>query len=316
MPNPPQSAPQMSENRGWLSVHSLLGASRDAPVALIGAPLGRQSLSPGRCDLAPGMVRAALRRMSVYDLETGSDLSALAVFDAGDVPLADLDPAQAFAPLREAVREQARQRALIILLGGNNAVTRGGVHGLDESLQRIGVLTLDAHFDLRDTDGGLNNGNPIQALLDDGLPGVHISQIGLAPFANTKKAHDKARRAGIAVRPLADCAEHGFVGVVRGELERLAAQCDAIYVDFDIDVIDRAQMPAAPGARPGGVAVRDFLAAARVIGAHPKVKGADLTEFDPSRDVADIGALTAARWLAELLAGYAARAVVSGLVRR
>jgi arginase family enzyme len=167
---------------------------------------------------------------------------------------------------------------------------------------------LDAHFDLRDTDGGLNNGNPIQALLDDGLPGAHISQIGLAPFANTKKAHDKAKRVGICVHTLSACAERGFVSLARGELERLSGLCDTIYVDFDIDVIDRAQMPAAPGARPGGIAVRDFFAAARIIAAHPKVGCVDLTEFDPSRDVGDIGALTAARWLAEILAGYAARA--------
>ena len=306
MPKSPESATEMSENRGWLSVHSLLGANRAAPVALAGAPLGRESLSPGRCDLAPGIVRAALKRMSVYDLETGTDLSVLDIFDAGDAQIAGLDPAQAFAPICDAVRQQAH-RALTILLGGNNAVTRGGVHGMNGALNRAGVLTLDAHFDLRDTDGGLNNGNPIQALLDDGMPGSHISQIGLAPFANTRKAHAKARRAGIAVHTLAACAEHGLVSLVRDELERLSELCDTIYVDFDIDVIDRAQMPAAPGARPGGIAIGDFFAAARAIGAHPKVKCVDLTEFDPSRDVGDIGALTVARWLAELLAGFVRR---------
>jgi formiminoglutamase len=305
MPKPSDN--EMSENRGWLSVHSLLGADPDAAVAVIGVPLGLESLSPGRCDLAPGVIRAALKRISVYDLETGTDLSALKIFDAGDAPVAGLAPAQAFAPVRDAVRRQVEARALSIILGGNNAVTRGGVHGADATLKRIGLVTLDAHFDLRDTDGGLNNGNPIQALLDDGLPGAHISQIGLAPFANTRKAHDKAKHAGICVHTLNACHERGFVSLVRGELERLSLLCDAIYVDFDIDVIDRAQMPAAPGARPGGIAVRDFFAAARIIAAHPKVRCVDLTEFDPSRDVGDIGALSAARWLAEILAGHLAR---------
>lgn len=305
---PKLSATEMSENRGWLSIQSLLGANRGAPIAIVGAPLGLESLSPGRCDLAPGVIRAALKRISVYDLETGTDLSALEIFDAGDTPVADFSPADAFGPIREAVRHQVRDRALTILLGGNNAVTRGGVHGTDATLKRVGLLTLDAHFDLRDTDGGLNNGNPVQALLDDGLPGAHISQIGLAPFANTKKAHAKAKRAGIAVHTLSACCEHGFVSLVNVELKRLAGLCDTIYVDFDIDAIDRAQMPAAPGARAGGIAVREYFAAARAIAAHPKVKCVDLTEFDPSRDIADIGALTTARWLAEILAGYAMRA--------
>ena len=303
MPKSPDN--EMSENRGWLSVHSLLGAKQDSAIALLGAPLGLESLSPGRCDLAPGVIRSALKRLSVYDLETGTDLSALSIFDAGDLPIANLNPAEAFEPIRDSVEHQVKARALTILLGGNNAVTRGGVHGVGRT--RAGLLTLDAHFDLRDTDGGLNNGNPVQALLDDGLPGACISQIGLAPFANTKKAHRKAKAAGISVRPLGECLEHGFVRVATEELERLSRACTYIYVDFDIDVIDRAQMQAAPGARPGGIAAQDFFAAARTIAAHPKVRCVDLTEFDPSRDLGDIGALTAARWLAEILAGFEAR---------
>jgi len=307
MPNTTGNAAEMSENKAWHSVRDLLGTEAAAPVALIGAPLGRESISPGRCDLAPETLRAALKRLSVYDLETGADLSGLAVFDAGDVAVAALTPAEAFAPLREAVRRETQRRRLTILLGGNNAVTRPGVHGLDGTLRQVGVLTFDAHFDLRDTDGGLNNGNPIQALLDDGLPGSHISQIGLAPFANTRKAHDKAIAAGIAVHSLRECCERGFAALVEAELERLSGLCQAIYVDCDIDVIDRAQMPAAPGARPGGIAVRDFLAAARLVAAHPKVRCADLAVFDPSLDMGGIGALTAARWLAEILAGFIRR---------
>jgi len=307
MPQSRAPAPEISENRAWLSIHSLLGAHADAGVAVIGAPLAKDSLSPGRCDLAPDTLRAALKRMSVYDLETGTDLSAVKVFDAGNLAVATLGYAEACAPIADAVAAQVAQRKLTILLGGDNAVTRPGVRGVDASLKTVGVLTLDAHFDLRDTDGGLNNGNPIQALLEDGLPGAHISQIGLAPFANTKKAHNKAKAAGIAVRTLSECYERGFLPIVREELDRQAGLCSHIYVDFDIDVIDRAQMPAAPGARAGGIAVRDFFAAARIIAAHPKVVCVDLAEFDPGRDVGELGALTAARWFAEILAGVSMR---------
>ena len=307
MPNPRQTIAEISENRSWRSIHSLLGGYTEASVAVVGAPLGLESITPGRCDLAPGVVRSTLKRLSVYDLETETDLSGLKLFDAGNLDIAHLMPAEAFAPLRDGVRAQAGRRALTILLGGNNAVTRGGVHGIDPTVKSVGVLTIDAHFDLRDTDGGLNNGNPIQALLDDGLPGRHISQIGLAPFANTKKAHDKAIRAGICIRTLSDCHASGLLILVREELERLSKICEALYVDFDIDAIDRAQMPSAPGARPGGIAAHDYFAAARLIAAHPKVRCVDLAEFDPSLDVADIGALTAARWFAEILAGFVTR---------
>ena len=64
-------------------------------------------------------------------------------------------------------------------------------------------MTIDAHFDLRETDQALSNGNPIRALLEDGLPGRNLVQIGLMPFANTKKMHEDAVAAGAAERPSA-----------------------------------------------------------------------------------------------------------------
>jgi len=61
----------------------------------------------------------------------------------------------------------------------------------------VGLITLDAHFDLRDTSDGPRNGNPIRCLLEDGLPGRNICQIGIAPFANTAAMHATADEAGI-----------------------------------------------------------------------------------------------------------------------
>ncbi|MFO1017727.1 MAG: agmatinase family protein [Hyphomonadaceae bacterium] len=296
-----------SDCRSWFSAADLLTQDGGAPVALLGAPMGLGSITPGRCDLAPETVRAAMKRMSVYDLETETDLSALRVFDDGDVNIEKLQPAESLAPIVERLAPLTQQHGLTIVLGGNNAITRPCVHALDSSLRRVGVLTLDAHFDLRDTDCGLTNGNPIQALLQDGLPGSHIAQIGLLPFANTKKAHQKAKGAGIYVASAAACKAQGLAAIAANALERLASRCDVIHVDFDIDVVERAAMPGAPGARPGGVSAQDFFDATRLICAHPKVRSVDLTEFDPSLDVAAISALTAARWTCEVLAGFLKR---------
>lgn len=296
-----------SECRSWPSVADLVGTDPEASVALIGLPLAERSLTPGRCDLAPKAVRAALPRMSVYDVETRSDISEVRVCDAGDVDLKLVSPADAFAPIVERLAPLTQAHALTVVLGGNNAVTRPCVHALSPSLTGVGLLTLDAHFDLRDTDCGLTNGNPIQALLEDGLPGENIAQLGIAPFANTRRAHGKASAAGIHVVTLRRCREAGLVASAQRALEVLAERCDVIHVDFDIDVIDRAQCPGAPGARPGGVHVQDFFDATRAIAAHPKVRSVDLTEFDPSLDVADITSLTAARWFAEVLFGFSMR---------
>ncbi len=299
-----------SECRGWTSIADLLTKEEtgDARVALIGAPLNERSLTPGRCDLAPKTVRETLKRLSTYAADRDLDLAdTLRVFDAGDLNLKVTTPADAFIPIREAAAALGNRYELVILLGGNNAVTRPGVHALDPTLSAVGLLTFDAHFDLRDVDCGLTNGNPLQALLEDGLPGGLISQLGLAAFANTKAMAHKANDAGISWRTIDAIGPGGFAAAAHEELNRLSERVERIYVDIDIDVIDRGFAPGAPGARPGGASAADVFAAAHAVGAHPAVRAVDLTEFDPSLDVSDATALVAARIVAEILAGFAAR---------
>jgi formiminoglutamase len=289
----------------WKSVADLIVESGTAPVALLGAPMEAGSVTPGRCDLAPATIRRTLRRFSTWDLDADLELG-LAVRDLGDVAVAGVMPAEGFQPIRAAVEQAARDHDLVLLLGGNNAVTRPAAYGLGLPLDRIGLITLDAHHDMRETDLGPMNGNPIRCLLEDGLPGVNICQIGLAPFANTAKMTADAFAAGIHIWNIADCG-YGSMEIVLDEAAERLAHVEAIMVDFDIDVVDRAQCPGAPGARPGGMPVRDFFVSARRLAAHPKVRLVDLTEFDPSLDVGDVTALTAGRWVCEVLAGYASR---------
>jgi arginase family enzyme len=288
----------------WKSIADLLGPSGE--VALLGAPMEAGSVTPGRCDLAPETVRKALRRFSTYNLETGEELE-VAVRDAGDIPVQGLTPADGFLPIRDAAAACTAEHALTLLIGGNNAVTRPAAHALGVPLDRVGLITLDAHFDMRDTAQGPMNGNPVRCLLEDGLPGRNICQIGLAPWANTGRMHRDALDAGIGVYSIRDCVKGGILAVLEDALTRLR-HVDALMVDFDIDVIDRAHLPGAPGARPGGMPPDMFFRAARQLAAQPKVRLVDLTEFDPSLDLSDISALTVGRWACEILAGYSVRA--------
>jgi formiminoglutamase len=290
---------------GWPNLSDLISNDSNAPVGLVGAPLATGSVTPGRCDLAPDLLRQTLRRIGRYDIETKRELST-SINDRGDADLAGLTIEQATGPIRDAVAASASQHTLTLLVGGNNAVTRPGVLGLGVSLDRVGLITLDAHFDMRDLHHGLSNGNPVRALIEDGLPGANIAQIGLASFANSRAMHEDALAAGNLVVTMAEVRRDGITKAIERALDHVG-QCDAILVDCDIDVIDRSQFPGAPGARPGGMAVHDFFAAVRRLASDPHVRIIDLTEWDPPLDPTDLSALTAARWVAECLAGFEMR---------
>jgi arginase family enzyme len=159
---------------------------------------------------------------------------------------------------------------------------------------------------MRELDDGLSNGNPVRALMEDGLPGKNIAQIGLASFANTEKMHRDALAAGNLITSMEEVRRDGIRKAVADAIEH-TSHCDALVVDCDIDVIDRAQMPGAPGARPGGLHVVDFFWAVRELAGHHRTRIIDLTEWDPSLDSTDLSALVAARWLAECIAGFESR---------
>ncbi len=291
---------------GWPNIGELLIApgTRTA-VGLLGAPLGAGSVTPGGCDRAPALLRETLRRIGRYDVETGRELETM-VADRGDVALEGLSIEQATPVIRDAVAASAEAHALTLLVGGNNAITRPAVLSLGGEIAEIGLITLDAHFDMRDLDTGLSNGNPVRALIEDGLPGANIAQVGLASFANSRAMHEDAIAAGNLVVTMGDVREHGIDNAVARALDHVA-HCDALVIDCDIDVIDRAAFPAAPGARPGGMSADDFFAAVRRLAADVRVRVIDLTEWDPPLDPSDLSALTSARWVAECLAGYELR---------
>jgi arginase family enzyme len=292
---------------GWPNLCDLIvSADAAAPVGLLGVPLAAGSVTPGACDQAPLALRTVLKRIGRYNVETGRELAAL-VADHGDVELCGPTIEKATPKISAAVGACVQAHELTLLVGGNNAVTRPGVHGLGQPLDKVGLITLDAHFDMRGTDQGLSNGNPVRALIEDGLPGANIAQVGLAPFANSKAMHDDALAAGNLVVSIGEVRQQGILAAVDRALAHVG-HCQAILVDCDIDVIDRSQFPGAPGARAGGMDSTDFFAAVRRLAAEPRVRVIDLTEWDPSLDPTDLSALTAGRWLAEVLSGFEDRA--------
>jgi formiminoglutamase len=286
----------------------LAGEHLPDPVArmgVVGAPLRLGSLSGGRFDLAPDAIREALSRYSTY--ADGVDIRAVAAKDAGDLTIAETRPEAALQEIAGAVGGTLDTYDVVVVLGGDNSITGPACRGLGPDVSRVGLMTLDAHHDLRALDKGLSNGNPVRALLEDGLPGNHIIQIGIQPFANSATYSEVARHAGITVLTADEVRDSGIVSVVQDALDVLASRVDAIYIDLDVDVLDRAFAPASPGSRPGGLAPSEIQGAMRLCGAHGKVRALDIVEVDPTKDISDVTVLAAASFLLSFAAGVAIR---------
>jgi formiminoglutamase len=170
------------------------------------------------------------------------------------------------------------------------------------------LLTLDAHHDCRPVTSGSANGTPVRELIDGGLAGTRVAQIGIHPLGNAREHAEWAVAQGIHVHPAGEVRATGMATVVAAALDELrGAGADAVYADLDLDVVDRAFAPACPASLPGGLLPDDLLTAARLLGRHPAVAAVDLCEVDADADVAGATVRLMAATFTAFCAGVALR---------
>jgi len=290
--------PRASE---WLASGGPSGAAR---LAVVGVPLSRTSISPSGAHETPAAIRAALRRFATFH-SSGVDLAdSVHVTDHGDLEVADATVADADSRIATALTALGLEADLILLIGGDNALTRPAMRAL-LPLRASGLLTLDAHHDVRGFHAGATNGTPVRGLIEDGLS--RITQLGIGALSNSAAYRSWCDDHGLTVVAVDEA--RGQVGpLVRRHLDLLAERCTDLYVDLDVDVVDSAFAPGCPGARPGGLAPHELLAAAFEAGRHPKVRAIDITEVDATRDPDGRTVDLAAMCLLSAAAGLGSRA--------
>lgn len=277
-------------------------------ISIFGVPLAAGSLSGARTDLAPAAMRSVLHRFSTYYSDENVDLRAITARDGGDWDLAGLGLEDAHGRIRKLTRESTLGGTAAVFLGGDNSITRPIMQGTSDEWDRVfGLLTIDAHHDVRTLENGPTNGTPVRGLLEDGLSGERIAQIGIQSFANSLEYRAYTDHYGVSVRTMRDVEKRGIEEVVLKELHHLAGRSEWIYVDFDMDVLDVAYAPGCPGARPGGMTPRQLAAAAYLCGRNPKVIVADFVEVDPARDTGETTILNMAMTFLAFCAGVADR---------
>lgn len=281
-------------------------AGSRADAVLVGIPTWRTSLTPGGAHTTPAAIRDALRSYSA-DALARPDGSALVVLDAGDLPEPDGE-GEAAATAR--VAEVAATASLVIVLGGDNAATVPAALGAwGDAIATAGLVTLDAHHDLRD---GTSNGSPVRRLLEAGLAGARVGQLGIEPLANSHAYAARAAEHGITVVTRAELLRTPVEAAMSAALDRAASAGGPVHVDLDLDVCDRSAAPGCSASVPGGLSAIELRTAARLAGAHPAVTSIDLTELDAARDAADQRTVRlAALCVLEALAGLATRPVAA-----
>jgi formiminoglutamase len=273
-----------------------------ADLTLIGIPTQETSLSPTGAQATPAAVRQALRRYSAF--APGLNVEALRFADAGDVEAPDGPEGRERA--RSAVAAAVAGSRLTVAVGGDNSLTVPVAMGAaGDALPQAGLITLDAHHDLRD---GSSNGSPVRELLEAGLGGRRIVQVGIADFANSAEYARRAADHGITVVTRDELHGRPIDDVMAEALEVAGAGGGPVHVDLDVDVCDRSVAPGCPASVPGGLAAWELRRFARLAAASPLVRSIDIAEVDATADAPDQRTVRLASLLVlESAAGLSAR---------
>lgn len=288
----------LSHDPLWARAGDWPAPRRGTDAVLIGVPAWRTSLSATGAHATPAAVREALRRYSPTLLGPPPiELDeVLTIADAGDVPEPDGDEGEQ----RVRARVAELDARLVIALGGDNSATYAVARGAGAA----GLITIDAHFDLRD---GVSNGSPVRRLVEAGLDPARVVQLGIADFANSAGYARRAAELGITVIPLDELRRRDAAEVM-AEALAVAGEGGTVHLDIDVDVCDRSVAPGCPASVPGGLQAHELRTLVRLAAADARVRSADIVEVDATADADDQRTVRlAALCVLELLAGLARR---------
>ena len=253
---------------------------------LLDIPLDENSSYKRGAAAAPPLIRDALAsESSNMWTELGVDVGAEGAYaDGGEVNLREGDP---FAAIEKAVGALLEKRRRPVCLGGDHSVTYPIVRAFGRVFKDLTIIHFDAHPDLYDDFQGnrRSHASPFARIMEEKLA-KRLIQVGIRTMNPQQKK--QAARFGVEVFEIGR----------KRSLEEVKTWCP-VYVTFDMDVLDPAFAPGVSHREPGGMSVREALEHLHSITA--TVVGADIVEYNPSRDVSDLTSAVAGKILKELL---------------
>jgi len=253
---------------------------------LLDVPLDENSSYMRGAAAAPPLIRDALTcESSNMWSELGVDVGAEGAYaDGGAVEPGAGDP---FAAIEKSVDALLDKRQRPVCLGGDHSITYPIVRAFGHHFKDLTIIHFDAHPDLYNEfqNNRHSHASPFARIMEEKLA-KRLIQVGI----RTMNPHQKKQAARFGV-------EVYEIGRKRS-LEEVKTWCP-VYVSFDMDVLDPAFAPGVSHREPGGMSVREVLEHLHSITA--TIVGADIVEYNPSRDISDLTATVAGKILKEVL---------------
>ena len=264
--------------------------STEAAVVLLGIPFDLNSTFMRGPALAPARIREVLHAGATnLCAENGIDLGASKVLDnRGDIEIDNENESDWIRVIEENFSTLLDNDVPVLTLGGDHAVTYPIVKAFAQKYTALTIVQLDAHPDLYDHYEGnrFAHACPFARIMEENLA-ERLIQIGIRTCNPHQK--EQAQRFGVEL-----------IEMRHFDIDLIPRINTPVYVSIDLDVLDPAYAPGVSHHEPGGMSTRQVIEVIQRIEA--PIVGADIVEYNPRRDPAELTAMVAVKLLKELAA--------------
>jgi agmatinase len=260
----------------------------DPLVHLLGIPfdvtiLGRRGAKEG-----PAGVRRGFLTCLTYEPGLDIDLAtSRGIADIGDVDVLHTNVEGTWDRVSSVVSALVGTGTPLVCIGGDHGLAFPILRGVSQALpgKRIGVISVDAHFDVRISHHGEpSSGVPFRWIIDrhpEAFSGRNLVEFGLAGWLNTKRYHDWLIDQGAKLLTLREIRRRDWDAVVQEAFDHAADGADAIWMTFDIDAIEGSTATATNVPAIGGLSPFQAQDLVHAFAQYPKAVGLDIMEVSP-----------------------------------
>lgn len=168
------------------------------------------------------------------------------------------------------------------VIGGGNDQSYPNAKGLllNRDPKKVGVINIDAHFDVRPKKlGKVHSGSPFRMLLEEeNFDGSNFVEFASQGIQCSKDHFDYLQSKNSKVYWLSQIQKEGVVKSFTSVLDNLP---NDIFISFDIDSIQSSDVPGVSCPAVIGLTAQEALDICFESGKNPKVSLFDLSEFNP-----------------------------------
>lgn len=275
--------PESLRQLGWELPHNFLGlderanAFDTAKVVILPVPYESTTSWGGGTSGGPAAILEASRYIELYDHELDVEPYEVGIATLPALSLTGAGAAAAIAELRDAYDRlvDAMPGRFIIALGGEHSISSAPILSWAERepRQRLTVLQLDAHTDLRpDYEGTPYSHASVMARVAE-----HVDLVAVGIRALTREEREVARASDRIHVFFADDI-HGSEVWIDNVMSRLG---ERVYISFDVDCFDPSLVPSTGTPEPGGLQWYPVVKLLRRVFQERDVVAADVVELSP-----------------------------------